>query len=216
MIRHPLLAALSPEQRQAFAAKCRQLDVKRGDRLLACGDRTRHAYIINTGLIRVDVPGKDNFAPTGFLTATDLVIESIVQQEWQAQADYVAVLPTTCWALPMELCQWLLQTQPAAVLAIVERCLVRIMTLRKELRRVNHETAEVAVGRTLYELGQESAGRRVVDRRVTQGTVAAYVGLSREQVNKTMRSLQEQGLLTKMPDGYEVASVFAATNVSDL
>jgi CRP/FNR family transcriptional regulator, cyclic AMP receptor protein len=216
MIRHPLLAALSLEQRQAFAARCRQVAVKRGDRVVAFNSRNQFAYIIATGLVRVDVPGKDNFAPTGFLTASDLVIESLAQLEWTAQADYVAVLPTTCWALPMELCQTLLKTQPAAALAIVERCLVRIMTLRKELRRVNHESAEVAVGRTLYELGQESAGKRVVDRRVTQGTVAAYVGLSREQVNKTMRSLQEQGLLTKVEVGYEVAPAFATTDVAEL
>lgn len=216
MIQHPLLAALPPEQRQAFAARCTRHDIKRGEKLLTVGTVSKHNYVIGNGLIRVDLPGKDSMAPTGFLSATDLVTESVAQLEWTSQADYVAVLPTTCWAVPTELCQWLLKTQPMIALAIVERCLNRITTLRKELRRVNHETAEIAVGRTLYELAQEHAGKRVVDRRVTQGTVAAYVGLSREQVNKTMRNLQEQGLLTKVDDGYEVAPVFASTNVADL
>lgn len=215
-LQHPFFQALAPEGRLKFYAACTLRTIKRGDMLVAYGAESRHNYFIEEGLLCVDMPGNEGMAPTGFLSTSDMAGESLSGDFWVSQADYIAVLPTSVVCCPLEACRWLIRTDPTAGLKLLEKCLMRITLMRKELRRTNHESAEVTVGRTLYQLSKDEAGRRMLDRRITQGTVAAYVGLSREQVNKTMRQLEAQGKLTRHPDGYEVTQAFAQTTISPL
>lgn len=203
MIEHPLLAALSLDQRQAFAARCTHQNVARGEKLLVVGQVSQNNYLISSGILRVDMPGKDGVAPTGFLTATDIVAESITTKEWVSKSDYVAVLPSVCWAVPVELCLWLLKAHPTIAIAVVERCLGRITALRAELRRVNNENVETGEGVTLTDMVREHACRRVGDRRTAPGPGVGYAGPTREHVSQTMRNLPERKLTAIVNNGYE-------------
>lgn len=217
MLNHPILARLSPQDRQYFIQQCKLRVFKRGEHLVHVGQTVACHQLIAQGIVRVDIAGPQGPAPTGFLQANDIVTESVSDKPWVAGADYVAVLDTTTFEIPQAMAMWLVRHSPEAAEAIINRCLARVAKLRKQLRRVTHDSIEFAIGKVLYELADEQAdGKRLLDKRVTQLAVAKSVGLSREQVNKTMRQLQTQGLLLKTDEGYEVHDVFKETSLAEL
>lgn len=62
---------------------------------------------------------------------------------------------------------------------------------------------ELSVGRTLYELSTPADdGRNVVDKRISQREIAESLGLSREQINRVLRQMEQRGLVTKGVQGY--------------
>lgn len=65
----------------------------------------------------------------------------------------------------------------------------------------------------LYKMTQIApAGHEVYDKRVTQGVIASYAGLSREVVNRTMREMERRGVLLRDAQGMHVSPDFAGTD----
>jgi hypothetical protein len=93
----------------------------------------------------------------------------------------------------------------------------RMGMLRGQLRRISSLSAEVLVSRVLYELTQLApTGSGGYDKRITQAVIASYSGLSREVVNKTMRDMENRGLVWRDEHGIHVPPDFASTDFGDL
>ncbi|MET0209762.1 MAG: Crp/Fnr family transcriptional regulator, partial [Burkholderiaceae bacterium] len=102
---------------------------------------------------------------------------------------------------------------PSVAAGLLELVLKRTATLRKQLRQVGSTSTERLVSGVLFELTQVApAGTGCYDKRISQSIIASYSGLSREQVNKTMRNLEERGLVTRDEHAVHVPGGFAPTN----
>lgn len=96
---------------------------------------------------------------------------------------------------------------PEILLALLKNGLKRKAMLRKHLRRVSCSASESLISRALNDLTQLApAGVSGYDKRISQAVIASYTGLSREQVNKTMRDFEQRGLLTKDKHGVHILS----------
>jgi transcriptional regulator with XRE-family HTH domain len=95
-------------------------------------------------------------------------------------------------------------------LAVIAHKSARNLRLFRTIARLNTATVEQSIGRTLYELGiPGEGGSRVVDKRITQQDIADALGLSREQVNKVLKMLEQKGLVTREPVGYVLGQEFS-------
>ena len=95
----------------------------------------------------------------------------------------------------------------------LELTVKRMTIIRSQLRRISSLTSETLVARVLYELTQLApADTGGFDKRISQAVIASYAGLSREVVNKTMREMENRGLLWKDEHGIHVVADFASTD----
>ena len=88
----------------------------------------------------------------------------------------------------------------------------RTAMLRKQLRRISSSSSEPLISRVLHELTQLAPIDGGYDKRITQAVIASYSGLSREQVNKTMRDFESRGLVKKDGHAIHVPSEFASSD----
>lgn len=73
--------------------------------------------------------------------------------------------------------------------------------------------AEDLVMRVLYQLTRLApVGPGGYDKRITQSVIASYSGLSREMVNKIMRTMESRGLVRRDEDGIHVTEDFVETD----
>ena len=85
--------------------------------------------------------------------------------------------------------------------------------LRRQIRRISSLSSEEMVGRVLHKMTQIApAGHEAYDKRVTQGVIASYAGVSREVVNRTMREMERRGVLLRDSQGVHVPQDFAGTD----
>ena len=54
------------------------------------------------------------------------------------------------------------------------------------------------------------------DKRISQSMIASYSGLSREVINKTMRDMEQRGLVRRDDQGVHVPANFASTDFGNL
>lgn len=215
MIFHQLFQPLPEDVRRSLAQRRRIVTLKKGDVLAEAGQRCADVFLVSNGKIRID-SGDAGLptATTGFLTSQEFFVEDVTVDAYVMQNTLTAVLHSTVQLLPLSAMRELCLRYPSVLLNSMDLVSERIQGLRKQLRRMTTQEAEVVIGRALYELSDEVAGgKRVLSKRITQTALASYVGMSREQVNKKMRELELKGLIRRVEDGYELDPAFAHTNV---
>lgn len=212
---HPLFAGLPEQDKALLSQRSRLITLRRGDVLIEAGQTSYEVYLVINGRLRVDRgEGIGTKSTTGFLNARDMYLETATGSCYVLSHSLVASLNSTVQATPLPLLQALARRYPAVLLHAIDLIHERAQNLRTQLRRMTTQESEVVIGRALYELADEQRdGRRVLNKRVTQQELAAYVGMSREQVNKKMRELESKGLLRRVEDGYELDSAFAQTHM---
>jgi CRP/FNR family cyclic AMP-dependent transcriptional regulator len=219
MYLHPLISELPPAERSALVKRSELRSYKRNEVVVAFGEKTSNIYCIASGLARVVVPaGDDEGVTTEFVRQDDFFMgPSMTASTYHADASLIAALPTTVYLVPSVVMTELCLKYPNVSLGLFELARKRLVLLRAQLRRIGSQSSEKLISRILHELTQiaptASGG---YDKRITQSVIASYSGLSREQVNKTIRDLEGRGLVTKDADGVNVPPDFAATDFRTL
>jgi CRP/FNR family transcriptional regulator, cyclic AMP receptor protein len=215
MLLHPLFRDLPEDRRRELARVARMVMLKKGDVLVSANEVCRDVFLVLSGKLRVDTGGPDaTNAATGFLVTNDIYTENFVDDTYTLQSTLVAVLNSTVQAFPLPTIAKLFRDYPNLLMQTFEVVNLRMQGLRKQLRRLANSPPEIVIGRALYELADaDASGRRVLSKRITQGILANYVGMSREEVNRKMRELEQKGLIRRVEDGFELDSSFAQTNL---
>lgn len=217
---HTLFSPLPQAERDALKAVTELRPYKRNQVLMEAGERCASVYCVATGLLRVALHSRE----TGEGVTTDFIQRGdfLLPQSWKADdyespATIVAALPSVVYAAPIRHIRALCAKYPALAMGLLELESRRIGALRTQLRRVTTSSATKIVERVLHELTQMApAERGGYDKRITQTLIASYSGISREMVNKTMREMESQGLVTKDAQGVHVPPSFASTDFDDL
>jgi CRP/FNR family cyclic AMP-dependent transcriptional regulator len=216
---HPLIARLPQAERSAVAQLCELRPYARNETILAPDEWTSSFYCVESGLVRVVVQGRDGSAEesgvtTDFIRRHDLYLGgSLSQPRYLAAHRLIAVLPCSIYLVPVRVMRALCERHPDIALALLEGVASRMNVLRRQIRRVSSLSSEEMVGRVLHKMTQIApAGHEVYDKRVTQGVIASYAGLSREVVNRTMREMERRGVLLRDAQGVHVPKDFAGTD----
>ncbi|MGJ7574416.1 Crp/Fnr family transcriptional regulator [Variovorax sp. RB2P76] len=216
---HPLIARLPPADRLAFRELCELRPYARNETILAPNEWTRVFYWVESGLVRVVAEGRESAqeqegVTTDFIRRHDLFVgASLHEPQYRATHRLVAVLPCTIYLVPISALRALCEQHHDIALDLLEREISRMNVLRRQVQRVSSLSSEEMVGHVLYKMTQIApAGSEVYDKRVTQGVIASYAGLSREVVNRTMREMERRGMLLRDAQGVHVSKDFAGTD----
>jgi len=220
---HPLIARLPQAERSAVGRVCELRSYARNETILAPNEWTRSFYCVESGLVRVVVQGRDGAqdetgVTTDFIRRHDLYLGgSLSEPQYLAAHRLVAVLPCTIYLVPVAVMRLLCERHHDIALELLEGVASRMNVLRRQIRRVSSLSSEEMVGRVLHKMTQIApAGHEAYDKRVTQGVIASYAGLSREVVNKTMRDMEQRGLVRRDDQGVHVPANFASTDFGSL
>lgn len=210
------LEALTHSQREAALKRGRLVTIK--SKKLLNDEVPMESYwaLLVKGVLRVESYATGEGEHSGFLTKGDMITEGpIVMGDYPLRVR--AVLDADLFLLPRPDMLTALAENPAFALGVIQYQAGVVLRLFRSISRVNSVSTEQAVGRILFELSVLSdEGARVVDRRITQKDIADALGLSREQVNKVLKMLEHQGLVSKNTEGYVVGERFATSQVLPL
>lgn len=217
---HFLLSELPLDERDALIKHSKVRSCKRNEVLLTAGDSSRFAYLVASGLLRVvEVGGIDkDDVTTDFVRRGDIYLgPSLEEDSYVAPSTLVAALPSSVYLIPIEVVRVICLKNSGFAIKLLHMVMKRMGSLRGQLRRISAMNAENIVRRVLHDLTllapTEGGG---FDRRISQGVIASYTGLSRSMVNRTMKDMEDRGLLEKVNNGVRVHPGFASTDFGSL
>jgi CRP/FNR family transcriptional regulator, cyclic AMP receptor protein len=213
MYLHPLLSSVPSDERLELVKHIEVQTFKRNEVVAAAEQATDCLYCVADGLLRVvvvDTVGNEDVT-TDFVKRDEFFVASAFEETREKSAtSLVAALPSSVQIVPWREFHKLCHRHPQVMTGLMRLEAKRTVMLRKQLRRVSSSASQTLVSRTLHELTQIApVGVSGYDKRITQVVIASYTGLSREQVNKTMREFESQGLVEKDGAAVRVPPQFA-------
>jgi len=202
LLRTPLFAAIQPKLAAALRRRVHRRAFASGAYLAREGEPANSLFVIESGLVRVTRTSRQGRELVlRLLTAGDTLGElGVLDAAGTRTADAVAVEPTTCVILSKD-------DLHAAVRATPELGLRLLASLVAYVRRKDEELADVSfldvTGRTARKLleladrhGEAVAGGVRIGVRVPQAELAAMVGASRENINRSLSRLITLGAMS--------------------
>jgi CRP/FNR family transcriptional regulator, cyclic AMP receptor protein len=193
--RLPLLRGISDEAVAQLAASAHVVTAPRGQVLFVEGDPSDRLYVVLSGRIRIFRTGADGAELVlSYLTAGESIGELSVIDELPRSASASVVERARLITVPAGRMRDLLVGHPEAMLAVAK-------DLARTVRRLTGATADLVfldlrqrVAKLLLDL-QAAGSSDTVVLPASQGGVAAQLGVTRQSVNQTLRSLASQGLV---------------------
>jgi CRP/FNR family transcriptional regulator len=183
---HPLFAALTPEERASVAARFIPRHYKRGATLFNEGDPVAAFHLVGNGTIRIvkrSPAGREQtllFADAGQSFAE---VPAFDGGPYPASAE--AFTDATVYALPIAEFRRLLRASPA----LTERALAMLGARNRHLTEIVESLAfRPVIGRVARTLLDDP-------REQTQTQMAAMVGAAREMVNRSLHTLEREGII---------------------
>lgn len=189
----PLLEALGREHLQAIARLGRRVEFGAGELIFQQGDPGDRLLIIVRGAVRVFVSGDSGAEATiALLTTGESLGELALLDGRPRSACARAAEATTAVAISgTEFRRWL-EDHPTAMLAMLETMSGRLRNTNEELTDLVLLDLSERLARRLLSLNEPAPGVRI---RITQAELAERLGVTREAVNKQLRSLERAGVL---------------------
>jgi CRP-like cAMP-binding protein len=207
---------LTQGQRQEFLKKGFLASLKRQELLTDRYPLALNWFLVVKGILRVETLYSGGVGTAGFLVKGELVSTSSESPPSFDDAHLFglrAASDADVFVLPAAVVMSALRENAGLAVAVMEHKAERNLKLFRTIARLNNATTEQTVGRALYELGLPGEGGcRIVDKRITQKDIADALGLSREQVNKVLRLMEQRGLVTRQDRKYVLGQDFARTD----
>lgn len=212
---------MSEADRTYVFKHCRFESVKKGTELIKRGETYDKIYVVAKGMFRLDMPVHREDGPVatvGILKTNDFLGEPFVKGKggYVSQFNVTAVLDSDVFSCPCSVMYEAIMRCPDCLAQLFFHCREALQRARRQLARVQGASVEERVGGALYEMSRKGrlSASRLVDKRVSQKLLAAISGMSREQVNKTIRALGDEGLLKRTEEGYEIDENLAPADLS--
>jgi CRP-like cAMP-binding protein len=198
-----LHASLPDEDRQLvldLPYRLRRLDP--GGYLVREGDVPTHCAVLVTGYVyRQKVTGNGSRQILALCIPGDAVD---LQNMFLKVSDHNVQLLTQCTVadIPREAIQHLVQTRPAIATAIIELTLVEASILREWVVNVGRRDARARIAHILCEFAVRLEARGLAANHgfelpMTQEQLADATGLTSVHVNRVLKSLEAEGLITR-------------------
>lgn len=211
MLHSSLFAAFSDADKKEFLGACPWIQVRRGERLIEMGESYGWGILLLEGFLRLetgDVP--EQCSTASILKPGDAMMESITADTISSVYRITAITSASYYKIP---CVWLRQFlwyRPALALLTLDVISQKIIKLRRQISRITMTTSLETIGRFLYELSViDNQGRVLLDKRIPQKDLACMLSLSREEMNRKMKQLEQAGLAVKSQEGWFLSEVLA-------
>ena len=157
-------------------------------------------YVLRSGKARVYRTGPDGREQTMRLVAAgDTFGEVPVFDNGPAPATVEAIEPSEVLLVPSAAFSGLVERRPQVGLALLRHFAVRLRSFTELVEQISLQTVQCRLARYLYQLAREegvSTGEGiVVPRELTQQDLASVVGTVREVVSRTLKVMEDDGLV---------------------
>ena len=201
--RVPLFTLLTVAQAEVISGAVIKQRFKRGEALVAQGQKSDALFILLTGRARVmtsDSRGREVILAT--LAPGDYLGEmSIIDNEPHSATVRAEVQTDVLMLGRAEFARCL--TENASMSLVVMRGLVK--RLRHADRKIESLALLDVYGRVAHALldfaVSDTQGQRVIKEKISRQDLAKMVGASREMVSRVMKDLEERGLIEALPGG---------------
>lgn len=158
-------------------------------------------YLMRKGKARIFRTGPDGREQTFRLTTTgDTFGEVPVFDRAPNPASVETLEPSEVVLIPSESMLRIVQTQPGVALPMLLHFARRLRSFTELVEQISLQTVHGRLARYLYQLareeGEERDGVIVVPREITQQDLASVVGSVREVVSRTLKSMEDDGIVT--------------------
>ena len=165
------------------------------------GDATHGFYFVRKGKARILRTGPDGREQTFRLTsAGDTFGEVPVIDRAPSPATVQALEASEVVLIPSESFIRAIRTHPDVALRVLVHLARRLRSFTELVEQISLQTVQSRLARYIYQLAREegvaSDGAVVVKREITQQDLASLVGSVREVVSRTLKSMEDDGILT--------------------
>ncbi|MEI7638817.1 MAG: Crp/Fnr family transcriptional regulator [Syntrophus sp. (in: bacteria)] len=197
----PLFSSLNHEDIEIIAALLRRRSIKKGDVIFQKGDEGTALYAILSGRIKIIVtrPAGDKIT-VAILNDGDIFGEMALLDGMPRSADAVALEETQLAVLDRNDFLAFLAQHEHAVLAILRTLSLRLRKTDDFLSEICFLSLSARLAKRLLELakGESGGGNDVssLSMRMTQNELSNLLGVSRESVNKELKTLRDKGIVS--------------------
>ena len=191
----PLFAALPEGELVPFGELMRERSYPKGSVILFEDDPGDALYLVVTGQVKVVLIGEDGREVIlSVLGEGTFFGEMSLLDDEPRSAHVIAMEDSVVLALRREDFRARLRASPEVAIALLRE-------LSRRLRRADDQIGSLVlldvngrVAELMVRLATEEGGDRI-SRKLTHATIAQMIGSSRETVSRTMRELQDRGLI---------------------
>lgn len=201
--RVPLFSALTASQAASVAEAVVKRRFKRGEAIVAQGEKSNALSIILTGRARVinsDERGREVILAT--LCAGDYVGEMSLIDDEPHSATVRAEIQTDVLVLGrLEFARCMPENSSMAY-ALLKGLVQRLRYADRQIESLALMDVYGRVARALMEFASDDGeGNALIRNKVSRQDLAKMVGASREMVSRVMKDLEERGFVETRPDG---------------
>ncbi|MBL0122883.1 MAG: Crp/Fnr family transcriptional regulator [Betaproteobacteria bacterium] len=194
----PLFSNLTPAQLDRIGAHMTMRTVEKGEIILRQDEVAETIFIILAGQVKVyltDMPDTDREVIVSTLGAGEFFGEISMFDMRPRTANVEALERTHLHTLSYESFAKAIEQSPDVARKVMASMAARLRHADRQIGTLALMNISSRVSRTLLELAIMSHGHRVVGKQFTQKDLAGMIGASREMVNRTLKSLTEQGYI---------------------
>lgn len=193
-------SSLDDDEARRFAAELVLRTFGARQVIVAEGTRAPGFYVLRSGKARVYRTGPDGREQTMRLVASgDTFGEVPVFDGGPAPATVEALEPSEVLLVPSAALSALVERKPAVGMALLRHFAVRLRSFTELVEQISLQTVQCRLARYLYQLAREegipTAEGIVVPRELTQQDLASLVGSVREVVSRTLKVMEDDGLV---------------------
>lgn len=197
----PLFRSLRAEDSRHIAALLQKQTLRKGDSLFRKGEEGHSLYMITAGKIKILRHSRDGDEMIlAMLSAGDFCGEMALLDGMPRSADAVAVEETHLYGLNRKDFLSYVLNNETAVKAILSALSKRLRKADDFLEDIFFLNVAARLAKKLIELGSSNGFKEdeggPIRISVTQKDLAGMIGSTRESVNKELRSLRENRLIT--------------------
>jgi len=197
----PLFQAIPDSYLNELAAKMSELDVKKGEVLFRKGSRGTALYVVQRGAIKIVLPSKiGEEMIVAIFKEGDFLGELALLDREPRSVDAVAFTPSRLFLLERQDFFDLLKTNDEAMRVLLASLSSRIRNTDSLLEYTCFLNIPARFAKKLLELwdafGRQDEGELEISLKITQKDLAGMIGSSRESVNKELRQLRENGIIS--------------------
>lgn len=199
---------------QYLLSKGKRFTAKKGQVLLKVGDLQPSSFVFREGVVVAETLSEGKYLPTRFLSKgqglaplLSLAEPSIFQLRCLSTCEY--------WEIETSAVVDACQTWPKFSLGFAASLIQRIAYMQLTQSRIVRLSLELQICFLFVSLGFKNACTHIdeelyLPERIPQSLLAAYFGVSREEVNRKLKGLEKEGLLLPRDSGYILTSALLA------
>ena len=192
----PLLALLSEAQCETAATSAQRRTVRRGQTIIAAGDRPNCLYIIVSGAAQAVLSDREG---------NNIIVAVLKSGDYFGEMELIENLPISTSIVAREACDLLTLDKAWFSQCIEENFDMTMMLLRGMARRLRESDERIGslamqgvdarLAKFLLHEAQWVDGARVVNCGFSKPDIGRMIGASRERVSRVMKQMQVRGLI---------------------